>query len=487
MASNSTDVYIKLNTGKSTLFTVSIYDRVEVLCDLVAKQERVGSRQVMLKYQGKQLDKYKTIQEYGIRIETILVAQILIPHDVTLILDLPNDNKEEMLISSLDSVTTLYTNIATRLWTSTDAVQLYVKDRSMPTSSCTIENSGLLNGCVVKVTLQDKNVSSEPIKDDIKEMIMSSFSAANKKVEVVFSFDTTGSMYSYLTTVREKLGVSCTRLIQDIPNIRIGIIAHGDYCDSESMYALRYTELTSNVHDLVEFAMNVPATSGGDSPECYELVLQRAQQLDWSEDSAKALVLIGDNHPHPPSYTDQRLRWHDDLDLLTGMGIKVYGVQAGNDSESKHFYQELAEVSGGCYLKLDHIDVITDMFLAVCYQETDVQLLENFEQELAAAGDATQKSQALINQMKQETHFRKDEKQKITSNSSKRYVPQPWWDTTIDRATPTYKYSQDTDKWTLVRSTPLLFESTTYSTMHTTSLGIDTHRRKKTKKRCMIM
>ncbi|KAI8774440.1 VWA domain-containing protein [Biomphalaria glabrata] len=46
------------------------------------------------------------------------------------------------------------------------------------------------------------------------------------------------------------------------------------------------------------------------------------------------------------------------------MGIKVYGVQAGNDSESKHFYQELAEVSGGCYLKLDHIDVITDMFLA---------------------------------------------------------------------------------------------------------------------------
>uniref|UniRef100_A0A2C9M461 Ubiquitin-like domain-containing protein n=1 Tax=Biomphalaria glabrata TaxID=6526 RepID=A0A2C9M461_BIOGL len=126
MASNSTDVYIKLNTGKSTLFTVSIYDRVEVLCDLVAKRERVGSRQVMLKYQGKQLDKYKTIQEYGIRIETILVAQILIPHDVTLILDLPNDNKDEMLISSLDSVTTLYMNIATRLWTSTDAVQLYV-------------------------------------------------------------------------------------------------------------------------------------------------------------------------------------------------------------------------------------------------------------------------------------------------------------------------------------------------------------------------
>jgi hypothetical protein len=45
--------------------------------------------------------------------------------------------------------------------------------------------------------------------------------------------------------------------------------------------------------------------------------------LDWSEDSAKALVVIGDEVPHELSYTDQNLNWHDELDVLGGMGVKV--------------------------------------------------------------------------------------------------------------------------------------------------------------------
>ncbi|KAH9505102.1 hypothetical protein Btru_059531 [Bulinus truncatus] len=191
--------------------------------------------------------------------------------------------------------------------------------------------------------------------------------------------------------------------------------------------------------------MNVPETGGGDSPECYELVLKRAQLLDWSEDSAKALVLIGDNHPHPPSYTDQQLKWHEDIDTLSSMGIKVYGVQAGRDEESKNFYMEISGVSGGCYLKLDHIDVITDMFLAVCYQETDQVLLANFELELAAQGDVTQRSQAMISQLKQEKNLRL---QKNGNDSSKRYVGQPWWDVTLDNGQHSYVYDRVTDNWT---------------------------------------
>lgn len=52
-------------------------------------------------------------------------------------------------------------------------------------------------------------------------------------------------------------------------------------------------------------------------------MLRKAQELDWSEDSAKALVVIGDDVPHVPSYTDMDLYWHTELDVLGGMGIKV--------------------------------------------------------------------------------------------------------------------------------------------------------------------
>ena len=63
--------------------------------------------------------------------------------------------------------------------------------------------------------------------------------------------------------------------------------------------------------------------------QCYEWALRKAQLLDWSENSAKAMVLIGDCEPHPPSYTDQRVNWHEELDLLKGMGVKVGGYCHG--------------------------------------------------------------------------------------------------------------------------------------------------------------
>ena len=52
-------------------------------------------------------------------------------------------------------------------------------------------------------------------------------------------------------------------------------------------------------------------------------MLRKAQELDWSEESAKALIVIGDDIPHVPSYTDMDLYWHTELDVLCGMGIKV--------------------------------------------------------------------------------------------------------------------------------------------------------------------
>ena len=76
--------------------------------------------------------------------------------------------------------------------------------------------------------------------------------------------------------------------------------------------------LSTHWHSLDDFHEYIVFSS-----QAYEWVLRKAQELDWSEDSAKALVVIGDCEPHPPSYTDQQLYWHTDLDILCGMGIKV--------------------------------------------------------------------------------------------------------------------------------------------------------------------
>lgn len=66
--------------------------------------------------------------------------------------------------------------------------------------------------------------------------------------------------------MRQKLRETCERLLRDIPQMRIAIMAHGDYCDYNN-YVERHVDLTSDVDVLVDFAENVPKTGGGDCPE----------------------------------------------------------------------------------------------------------------------------------------------------------------------------------------------------------------------------
>ncbi|RUR87001.1 vWA domain-containing protein [Chlorogloeopsis fritschii PCC 9212] len=221
----------------------------------------------------------------------------------------------------------------------------------------------------------------------------------NTKIEVVFSFDTTGSMYPCLTQVRRKIKETVTRLIGEIPHIKIGIIAHGDYCDQGSTYVIKNFDLSSDVDAICDFVQNVEPTGGGDAPECYELVLHEAQDLNWSDTSSKSLVLIGDDIPHPPAHNPKKLNWREEIDKLAKQGIMVYGVQALNRSHATPFYKELAEKSGGFHVNLDQFSYITDLFLAVCYQQSSDEQLQAYEQEVINQGRMSRGLNQIFNSM----------------------------------------------------------------------------------------
>ena len=71
--------------------------------------------------------------------------------------------------------------------------------------------------------------------------------------------------------MRQKLRENCERLLRDIPQMRIAIMAHGDYCDYHN-YVERHVDFTSDVDVLVDFAEQVPKTGGGDSPEVIRIL-----------------------------------------------------------------------------------------------------------------------------------------------------------------------------------------------------------------------
>jgi len=89
--------------------------------------------------------------------------------------------------------------------------------------------------------------------------------------------------------------------------------------------------------------------------------LKEAQQFSWSDDSAKALVVIGDDVPHPPSYTTEEINWWDEMYNLIDMGVKIYGVRADHGCNSVAFYQELSECSGTVSITFKSFDLITNM------------------------------------------------------------------------------------------------------------------------------
>src|SRR5262249_16673112 len=142
--------------------------------------------------------------------------------------------------------------------------------------------------------------------------------------------------------VRRTIKSTVTRLGEEIPGIRIGIIAHGDYCDAGSTYVTKHLSLTSDVDAICRFVEEAGPTGGGDAPERYELGLHEARSQPWSAAATKALVLIGDDLPHPAAQNPQRLDWRQEAEALGKAGVVIYAVQALNRGYAKQFYEGLA-------------------------------------------------------------------------------------------------------------------------------------------------
>lgn len=177
---------------------------------------------------------------------------------------------------------------------------------------------------------------------------------SSQKLDVTLTFDTTGSMYSYLRKVRQELNYLSQEIKQAISQSKIGVIAYGDYCDAQTTYVTKVLNLSDNYQDISQFIQQVKATHGGDFPESVEEALYEANQLNWRLGSRRAMVLVGDAPPHGVVDSFQSCEyghnWKDEAENLGKKGIKIYTVQCGNNSDTKRTFQEISGLTNGIYL-----------------------------------------------------------------------------------------------------------------------------------------
>jgi hypothetical protein len=215
-----------------------------------------------------------------------------------------------------------------------------------------------------------------PIKQQFTEDRMT------QPIDIVISFDTTGSMYPCLAEVRRKVDETAQRLFKEIPNLRIGIIAHGDYCDRH-IYVTKHLALTTDPTAVSYFVKNVERTGGGDAPECYELVLHEAHtKIKWTPGSQRVLVMIGDDVPHPKAHNPGKLDWKEEANKLLNEGVLIHGVQALNNRHAAPFYKEISDITGGFNLRLAQFNEVTELLLAVAYQQVSPEALQGYEDEV---------------------------------------------------------------------------------------------------------
>ena len=175
------------------------------------------------------------------------------------------------------------------------------------------------------------------------------------KLDMVIAFDTTGSMAAYIGAVRHEVAQLIPRLFKDNDDLRLGIVAFGDYCDMEDAHtygdAYQCILPTDNENDLIKFVRESKDTNGGDGDEFYELVIKRiVEETPWREGSTRSILLIADANPHPLGYTYEnylgggnQIDWREEARKAASMKIKVDTVTITDAA----WYKELSAMTNG--------------------------------------------------------------------------------------------------------------------------------------------
>lgn len=174
------------------------------------------------------------------------------------------------------------------------------------------------------------------------------------KLDMVIAFDTTGSMAQYIGAVRKEVSELIPQLFKDNEDLRLGIVAFGDYCDMNNSQdfgnAYQCAPLTANENDLIKFVRTSKDTSGGDGDEFYELVIKKiVEETCWREGSTRSILLIADADPHEIGYSYQnivknaQIDWRKEAKKASDMKIKIDTVTITDAP----WYRELSAMTNG--------------------------------------------------------------------------------------------------------------------------------------------
>lgn len=116
-------------------------------------------------------------------------------------------------------------------------------------------------------------------------------------LDVVFVFDSTGSMGGSIRATKEGIAQMLDVLRALVPDARFGLVTYRDKGAGED-YLVRTLPLGRDFYAAVNWMQTVDADGGGDTPEAVFAGLRAAFGLDFRRGSKRVVVVAGDAPPH---------------------------------------------------------------------------------------------------------------------------------------------------------------------------------------------
>ena len=215
------------------------------------------------------------------------------------------------------------------------------------------------------------------------------------KLDMVIAFDTTGSMAHYIGAVRKEVATLIPELFAENEDLRLGIVAFGDYCDMDNPQefgdAYQSIAPTNSENDLIKFVMESKNTGGGDGDEFYELVLKKiVEETPWREDATKTILLIADANPHPLGYTYENyvvgneIDWRVEAQKAANKKIKIDTVTITDAP----WYRELSAMTNGVSIPFHSGYKTADLVRATAFARGSMKSRAKFDDMMHTCKDS---------------------------------------------------------------------------------------------------
>lgn len=171
-----------------------------------------------------------------------------------------------------------------------------------------------------------------------------SMTAPAKALDVMFVFDTTGSMGDELLYLQKEFEDIAGRVADQSTRFSVNF-----YRDQGDEYVVRSNPFSNDIREVAALISAEYANGGGDYEEAVDQALLDAVMAhEWKEDAVKLMFLILDAPPHDTSEVAANLAVV--VDAAAEQGIRIIPIaSSGVDGKTEGFLRSIAMITGGTY------------------------------------------------------------------------------------------------------------------------------------------